>query len=191
MVGAGAVCGGVAYKTLVIDSGNVWDRLIADKICKENNVDSIAKIPYGGGYKLVAEEWASLLSRLQRGFRDNGMNIILICHSTIERIEDPGMMSYDRTTLAIDKRATQIITGWADDIFYIRRKVSLQTDKTGFTDKQRANESDDRQLITCGSTTVVAKSRSPELSQLGKISLTDDVLGKKVFEQYLLPLFKS
>jgi len=179
------------YKTLVIDSIDVLDRYIAEKVCKQHDVTSIAKIPYGGGYKLVADEWATLLSRIQRGFRDKGMNIVLISHSSIERVEDPGLMSYDRTTLSIDKRAARIITGWADDIFYIRREVKMRTDKTGFTEKKKADESDERLLITCGSTTVTAKSRSPELSQLGKISLTDDVLGKKVFEQYLLPLFKS
>jgi len=93
--------------------------------------------------------------------------------------------------LAIDKRAARIITGWSDDIFYIRRDVVMRTDKSGFTEKKKADESDERLLITCGSTTVTAKSRSPELSAIGKILLNDNTLGKSVFDQYILQLFKS
>jgi hypothetical protein len=179
------------YKTLVIDSIDALDRHVADKVCKDNNIESIVKIAYGGGYKFVADEWSKLLTKSFQAFRDKGMNIVLISHSTIERVEDPGLQSYDRTTLAIDKRAARIITGWADDILYIRREVKIKTEKVGFTEKDRAKESDERLLITCGSTTVTAKSRSPELSAMGKVLLTDDSLGKQAFNQYLSPLFKS
>jgi hypothetical protein len=179
------------YKTLVIDSVDALNRHIENIVCKRNVVDSIAQIPYGGGYKLVAEEWGQLLAKTLQAFRDTGMNIVLISHSAVERFEDPGMLSYDRTTLAIDKRAARIVTGWADDIFYIRRDVTLRTDKSGFTEKKRADESDERFLISCGSTTVTAKSRSQELSAMGKILLTDTALGKTAFDQYLLPLFKQ
>ena len=179
------------YKTLVIDSIDALDRHIADMVCKLNNVESIAKISYGGGYKLVSEEWAKLLTNTLQAFRNKGMNIVLISHSAVERFEDPGMMSYDRTTLSIDKRAARIVTGWVDDIFYIRRDVKIRTDKSGFTEKKKADESDERVLITCGSTTVTAKSRSPELSQMGKVLLTDESLGKQTFDKYLSPLFQS
>jgi len=179
------------YKTLVIDSVDALNRHIENIVCKRNVVDSVAQIPYGSGYKLVSEEWGQLLSKTLQAFRDIGLNIVLISHSAIERFEDPGMLSYDRTTLAIDKRAARIVTGWADDIFYIRRDVVMRTDKSGFTEKKKADESDERYLISCGSTTVTAKSRSPELSAMGKIPLTDDVLGKNAFNQYLSPLFKN
>jgi len=187
------------HKTLVIDSIDALDRLIADEICRRNNeardgthhIKSVIEIPYGGGYKLIAEEWTEILTKKLQAFRDKGMNIVLISHSAIERFEDPGMMSYDRTTLAIDKRAARIVTGWADDIFFIRRNVVSKTDKSGFAEKKVAVQADERFLITCSSTTVTAKSRSPELSAMDRIELSSGDLGKQSFEQYLLPLFKN
>ena len=57
------------YKTLVIDSVDALNRHIENIVCKRNVVDSVAQIPYGGGYKLVSEEWGQLLAKTLQAFR--------------------------------------------------------------------------------------------------------------------------
>lgn len=103
----------LGIKTVGVDSLDWLEKKIFDHVCKTNKVDSIELLGFGKGYVMALSHWRTFLSGLD-SLRGLGLDIILIAHSQIVKIDDPTTEAYDRHDLKLDKRVRGMVREWAD-----------------------------------------------------------------------------
>lgn len=118
------------YKTFIIDTLDSFERLIIDKVCKDKGKQSIEDIPYGKGYVFAEGYWEKFIEKLQT-LREK-MNIILIAHNAIERVNDPTQsVSYDQFNIKLHKRANAIISEACDAVLFCAYEIFVKSNDQG------------------------------------------------------------
>ena len=112
------------YKTLVIDTIDTLEHMAEIEILKglpKKVTMATVMGGYGSGYRAMAKMFLEIREEYLIPIRDNvGMNIILLAHSSMEKIEDPvSMTSYDTYYPNMDKRVRPIIEDWVSGILFI------------------------------------------------------------------------
>ena len=105
------------YKTVCVDSLDWFERLLWEKVCADNNWQSIDQPSYGKGYAETLRYWGSYVEKLNR-LRDKGMMIFQICHSEVRKVEDPRIEAYDRYSLKLHKKAAALLLEHSDAVSY-------------------------------------------------------------------------
>lgn len=134
------------FKTLVIDSLDWLERLIWERICKENNVKQIGDVPYGGGYKLAQNYWREVVGILDLINQKRQMMILLLAHSKISKFEDPTKQNYDRFDLDLHDKASAIVLQWSDIIGFANEQIIVTEKKEGFGTVVKAKDTGIRML---------------------------------------------
>lgn len=118
------------YYTITLDTVDIaFDycvKYICDNYKKADGtigVDSIADIPYGGGYSLVGKEFDECLRSIV--MMDYG--IILISHGQDKSFKDQNGEEFQKIVPTLEKRANNIVSRMSDIIGYAR----VVTDKNG------------------------------------------------------------
>ena len=109
--------GGHGFKTLVVDSVDWLDPIIARAVCERNKWDDLGSPGYGNGYTPFVEEWRKVLAALDR-VRAAGLEIILIGHAKVATFSNPKGPDFSRYELATLKQSAPIIKQWADHVFF-------------------------------------------------------------------------
>ena len=153
------------YMTVVIDSIDWFEKLAVHKVLESfSGKTSIADIDYGRGYAMLIPLFEDLVDHLNKLRKRKNMNVILIAHTKMEKVEDPSGSSYDQYAPRIDKRVNGIIKEWPDIIAFATHAIRKEEKDEGFgrtrtvakTTKQGGN---DRVLFLESSPAIVAKSR--------------------------------
>jgi len=106
------------YKTLVIDSVDWAEKLLADKVCAKNKWESIEEPGYGKGFSILGEEFAKFLFSLDPVIRA-GINVVLVGHAQIKRFNPPETSDgYDRWELKLAPKDSLKAKEWADAILF-------------------------------------------------------------------------
>ena len=138
------------FHTITIDTISIaWD-LCSQYICSQNNVKALGDIPWGRGYALLKDEFASALRQISM----MGYGMILITHAKtkVEQIDDDHTIEI--VSPNIPERAQDIVNALVDLIGYI--DVQWKDSANGPVSE--------RTLVTRGTPTVVAGSRLKYLS---------------------------
>lgn len=125
------------FKTVVLDSADKLEPLIWEAVCNENKWKSIEDPGYGKGYVLADGYWRNLLDGLNALRVDKQMSIVIICHSEIERFDDPSTVSYNRYDMRLHKRGRAILEDEMDAILLVKQDVAIKQEEQGFN-KTRA-----------------------------------------------------
>lgn len=128
-------------KTLVIDTADWLEKLIAKEVCAANNWQSIESPGYGKGYVFLAEETGRFLNMLS-DLIDVGINVVILAHSQIIKFEQPDEMgAYDRYTLKMEKKTAPLYKEWADMLLFLNYKTySVAADKDGKKHKAQGGQ---------------------------------------------------
>ena len=146
-------------KTVVIDSADWLEKKVHEKVCSVNNVDSIEQIGFGKGYSMAVNYWHGFLSGLD-SLRALGLDIIVIAHSQIVRIEDPTSDSYDRHDIKLDKRVRGVVREWADFVSFALFEIhSFKAGEKFGQNVYKATSTGNRIKHTIGQPAFEAKSR--------------------------------
>lgn len=146
------------FKTFVLDSMSVAERLANEKVCRDQNVNSIEDIGYGKGHVMASEEIQSLLRGLD-ALVAKGMNVIVVCHSIVTRFDDPAGDSYDTYDIVLSKRITPLVKQWADTVLFAEHDKSIVEKKDGFTKRKIAKSYGERIMFTEHRASHTAKNR--------------------------------
>ena len=109
-------------KTLVIDTADRAEALLTAQLLQEAGVDSIEKYGggYGKGYTALAERFnKDLLMRLDRLIA-KGVNVTLIAHAAMRKLESPDEPPYDRWELKTSKKIAPLIKEWTDILCFMK-----------------------------------------------------------------------
>lgn len=128
-------------KTLVVDTADWLEKLIAKEVCAANNWQSIESPGYGKGYVYLAEETGRFLNMLS-DLIDIGINVVILAHSQIIKFEQPDEMgAYDRYTLKMEKKTAPLYKEWADMLLFLNYKTySVAADKDGKKHKAQGGQ---------------------------------------------------
>jgi hypothetical protein len=145
------------YQTLVVDSIDWTERLVVEGLLAQHKKTSIEDWGYGKGWVMVAEK----MSRLLTAFDDLiglNINVVLIAHSKVQRVEPPDLMSaYDRYELKMSKQASPLIKEWADELWFLKFKTKVMQSEGG---KGKGMGGKERIMLTTHSAAYDAKTRS-------------------------------
>ena len=147
------------FKTLVLDSADKFEPLLWDAVCEENKWDTIEAPGYGKGYTACDYRWREIVQALNALRTDRGMMIVIICHSQVERFDDPATASYSQFDLRLHKRARAILCDEVDAILLVRQDVQVKTEDQGFDKKRGRGEGVNRMIFTEGRPAFIAKNR--------------------------------
>jgi hypothetical protein len=148
------------FKTVVIDSLDWLEPLVWNATCKRLGVASIEAPGYGKGYVESSIEWKQFFQYVTalRDFKN--MNVIMIAHGAITRVEDPVHPAYDTHGLKLHKRAAAIAEEYSDIVGYAAMKTLLTTEAAGFGEKRnRAISTGEHILYLSGTPAFMAKNR--------------------------------
>ena len=154
------------YESIVIDSLDWLERLIWDKLCAQNGVNSIEKVDggYARGYTHALTYWREIIDQLNVLRSGRGMVMVMIAHSKVERFEDPESSPYDRYSPRLNKHAAALVSEWSDAVLFATRKIRTQSEDAGFNRKRTiahaiGKDGGERILRCVGGPTCVAKNR--------------------------------
>ena len=118
------------FKTVVIDSADWLEPMIFEYLCQQYGVNSIHKVNGGFNheYEKVADCWQEICNALNWLRANKGMTTIILAHSTQCKVNDPENPAYDKYTLNISKKSADLLTQWADGVFFAQKKMRIQTD---------------------------------------------------------------
>ena len=112
-------------QTLVIDTIDRAEQLLLTALLREGGVDSIEK--YGGGY---GKGYTALQERFLKDFLNRldiviakGVNVTLLAHAMMRKLETPDSQPYDRWELKVSKKVAPIVKEWSDILLFMHYDV--------------------------------------------------------------------
>lgn len=114
-------------RTLVIDTADRAESLLTTALLEEGGVDSIEKYGggYGKGYTALAERFnKDLLMRLDRVIA-KGVNVVVLAHAAMRKLESPDEPPYDRWELKVSKKVAPLIKEWTDILVFMNYEVKV------------------------------------------------------------------
>lgn len=127
------------YRTVVIDSLSalqplIWQKLISDRPSTEKGkpVKQIEDYGYGKGYVMALDYWRMLVEGVDALRRDRNMAVILIGHSRVANITPPESDSFNRYTVDINDKASDLIAREMDGILFLKCPIQIKEDDVGF-----------------------------------------------------------
>lgn len=114
-------------QTLVIDTIDRAETLLINALLEEGKCDSIEK--YGGGY---GKGYTALQERFQKDFLNRldriiakGVNVVLLAHAQMRKLESPDEPPYDRWELKVSKKVAPIVKEWSDILLFMNYSVKV------------------------------------------------------------------
>lgn len=142
------------YQTLVLDTIDWCEEAAVRDLCLKHKKAGIEDFGYGKGYAFLAEEMLVLLSRLDAVSRH--MNVVLLAHSEVKRVELPDLPAFDRYQLRLSKTVMPLVKEWADALLFGNYKLILREPDGG---RAKAMGGRERILNCQHSATADAKNR--------------------------------
>jgi hypothetical protein len=144
------------FKTLVLDTVDWAEKLLAEELCKRANKVSIEDFGYGKGYVILAEEFAKFLSSLDALLR-RGIHVLLLAHTRIVKFEQPDAAgAYDRYELKLSKQVGPLVKEWCDLLLFSNYFTKVAESDSG---KKRGVGGRERKLYTTHTAAWDAKNR--------------------------------
>lgn len=150
------------FKTLVVDSLDWLEPLVWEQACAEHGKPSIESFGYGKGYAEADKNWRMIMGGFDSLRASKGMNIVLLAHSEIKKVEPPETDPFDRYQMRLHKRAFALWQEWSDLNLFLTYKVAVQKSDQGFgSERVRGIGTGDRVIHTTERPAWDAKSRWP------------------------------
>lgn len=121
-----------SFRTLVIDSIDVAEKYVRERVLKRHHMKNIEDFGYGRGWVYLREEFDAFLSGCLDSFVRRGMHVIAIGHSTVKRVQPPGLSdAYDRFELKLDSVNSAKLKEWSDALLFLSWDVRISENAEG------------------------------------------------------------
>jgi hypothetical protein len=148
------------YESLIIETLDKVEVLLTHDLCERNHWKNIEQPSFGKGYVAAEQEWQRHLLRGLMAIRDrHNMLIVMTCHTSVERIDDPRAPSYTSYQPRLHRRVRGPVMDACDAVFFLAEDLNVVTDGEGFRERVRAAASPQRFLFTEGRPAFAAKNR--------------------------------
>lgn len=143
------------FDTIVLDSMTAVERLTHKHVLASNpKWTTLADGGYGKGY----EEFRNNVQRIFAGIEHvkKTKNVIVLAHSKIKTVTEPGTDSFDRMEFDLEKNLIPIFVSQLDGCFYMRELTRVSKDEQG---KNKPISSGARELVLNGRVGSLGKNR--------------------------------
>jgi hypothetical protein len=142
-------------KTVVLDTADWSETLCTNAVCEKYRKNNIEDFGYGKGYVYLVDEFARLLTLLDR-LIEVGINVVITAHAKPRKFELPEEQgSFDRYEMKLSRQVAPLIKEWSDALFFVNYKIYVVTTDTN---KKKA-QGGKRVLYTTHNPTYDAKNR--------------------------------
>jgi hypothetical protein len=156
------------YKTLILDTLDWLEPLLWQACCETKGWACIEDPGWGKGYIELDKWWRHVMAGLDSLRHSKGMDIVVLAHSEVKRIEPPDTDPYDTYQIKMQKRAFALWQEWADMVLFLNYKVNIAKAKVGVDQvKTRGVGTGDRVIYT---------SERPAWKAKNRWSLPDEIL---------------
>jgi len=147
------------YQTLVVDCLDALEPLLIDHLCGQRNWKDIEAPSFGKGWVALDDVWRSFLKGIVTLRDRHNVAIVLIAHSTIERVDDPRAPSFSTFVPKLHKRGRHLVVDACDVVGFLGHELKIFSDDQGFRERIRATASAQRFLFVEGTPAYTAKNR--------------------------------
>lgn len=145
-----------SFRTLVIDTADWAEKLLADFILRKHNKTSLEDFGFGKGFVLLAEEFSRFLLSLEPLIQ-RGIHVVFLAHATIKKFESPEQAgSYDRFELKLSRQVSPLLKEWSDHLLFANFVTRVAESSDG---KRRGVGGKERIIFTTHSAAYDAKNR--------------------------------
>lgn len=112
-------------KTVVIDTADRAQELAENHLLAQYSAQSIEQIGggFGKGYTALLELWRKdLIGRLD-SLTARGLNVVMLAHAVMRKMENPEDPPYDRWELNLQKKIAPAVRAWADLLLFCNWEV--------------------------------------------------------------------
>ena len=156
----------MGVKTVIVDSFDWVQKLIHKEVCSKKNVETIDELKWGAGYQLSASLAQDFINGLD-SLRQLGLEIIIICHTQIVKVDEPIHDLYEVYDLKLDRLIRNNLKEWSTIIAFCEFDQKTQLKGERFGQKMyKAISTGNRIMHTVPQAGFVAKSRIPIPSPL-------------------------
>lgn len=113
------------YQTVIIDTVDLAYNLCEKYVCETEGVDKISDVAWGGGYKILREEFHDLLKEIAL----LNYGLVLISHSFDKTITREDGTQYTRVVSTLNDKAKDIVFGMSDILGYARTMTTESGNK--------------------------------------------------------------
>ena len=156
----------MGVKTVIVDSMDWIQKLVHMEVCKQKNVETIDELKWGAGYQLSASLAQDFINGLD-SLRQLGLEIVIICHTSIVKVDEPILDLYEVYDLKLDRLIRNTLKEWATIICFCEFEQKTLPRGEKFGQKiYKAISTGNRIMHTVPQAGFVAKSRIPIPSPL-------------------------
>lgn len=147
------------FRTLVIDTLDWLEPLCWAKVCYDGGKRSVEDFGFGKGYIMALDVWRSFLARLDALVRVRKMNIVMLAHAQVKRVERPDHEPFDRYLLKLHDKTAALIREWADAVLFSQHELQVQAGSKKEGTKAKGRATGNRVMRTEWSAAYDAKNR--------------------------------
>jgi hypothetical protein len=147
------------YQTLVFDTIDMLEAHVIEFVCAKFNWKNIEQPSFGKGWIACDDEWRRFIRAITAIRDKHGVTVVLVCHATIDRVDDPRAPSYTAYAPRLHKRARALVMDACDVIGFLSEDLRVVTDDGGFRERTRATAAPGRFLFLEGKPAFSAKNR--------------------------------
>lgn len=150
------------YRTLVIDTIDEAQNLLAKTLCGKSNKESLEEIAggYGKGPSRLALWFDKLKDDLETINVHKNMSIVLLAHCSVQEMKDPTTENYDKFVPSLHKKVWPLFYDWSDATIFYTEKLLIKERSDSFgKDKYTATSSGDKVIYTSDGLGYTAKNR--------------------------------
>lgn len=166
-------------KTVVIDTADRLEQMMISDLLKRERTSTLERLGggFGKGYAMLADEFSKeIIGRLDR-ILNGGMNIVVICHSQIRKVERPDLPAFDHYEMKLNKKVAPLLKEWCDMLLFANYQFDVQTGTNG---NGKATGKARRMLYTTHAPTYDAKNRYglPESMSLDHLDSLEELFSR-------------
>jgi len=114
-------------KTFVVDTADWAESLAVKYILDKNHKSSIEDFGYGKGYTFIGEEFARLLTYLDKLIA-KGIHVVVVAHAKPRKYELPEEEGqFDRYEMKLSKQVAPLLKEWCDMLLFCNFKTYVVT----------------------------------------------------------------
>jgi hypothetical protein len=119
------------FLTLVIDTVDMAEKFLRDRILRIHHMDSLESVPYGRGWHYLRESFEQFLSELDKVV-SRGVHVLVVGHSTVKRYQPPMAESaFDRFQLKLYETNCNRLMEWADAVLFLNWDTRVAESRNG------------------------------------------------------------